>query len=187
VEGIPTIPLLEKAMLASLALVLIAVMAGQEPAITVTALIAGGLSLLRIILWQGWRVREEPLLWILHLSLLWIPVALWLLAGSGLGLWRDTVWMHAVGIGAMGGLILGVISRVALGHTGRPLKLPAGMVTAFALIHLASLLRVGTGLMLIPWTAGVSLSALLWVVAYALFLIRYTRILASPRYDGKPG
>ena len=81
-----------------------------------------------------------------HLSLLWMPVALLLLAGSVLG-WRSaTAWIHAVGVGAMGGLILGLIRRASLGHTGRAPQLPRGLPTAFVLMHLAAVVRVAAGL-----------------------------------------
>lgn len=186
-ERIVTLPRLEQAMQVSLLLALLAVISQQPMAIVLSTLPAALLSLWRILLWRGWRVRAEPLLWILHLSLLWVPVGLGLLAGSALGLWPENVWVHALGIGAMGGLILGVISRVALGHTGRPLALPAGMISAFFMIQAAALVRVFTALSLLPWMAGVNVSAALWLLAYALFLWRYTRVLASPRVDGKPG
>ncbi|MDX1553596.1 MAG: NnrS family protein, partial [Marinobacter sp.] len=72
-------------------------------------------------------------------------------------------------------------------HTGRPLVLPGGLVTAFILIHLAALVRVITAFEVIPWNAGVGVSSLLWMLAFGIFLARYTRILASPRPDGKEG
>ncbi len=145
------------------------------------------ISLVRILLWRGWLVIEEPLLWILHLSLLWIPVGLLLLAGNLLLDWPATAWQHAVGTGATGGLILGVMSRVALGHTGRPLKLPGGMVTAFYLVHGAAAVRVLTALDVLPSHFGILCAALLWVLAFSIFLWRYMPILTSPRIDGQPG
>lgn len=186
-EGIRSVPALESGMLAALAALLLAVLADSAAAIAVTGALAGGAALARIALWQGWRVRAEPLLWILHLSLLWVPAGLLLLAGSGVGWWPDTVWVHALGVGAMGGLMLGVMSRVALAHTGRPLVLPAGMVTAFGLIQVAALVRVATGLGLLSWHAGVAGAGVLWVAAYAVFLLRYAPVLAQPRADGKAG
>lgn len=160
---------------------------GASPALAGLAIAAAALVLARLWGWRGWRVKDEPLLWILHLSLSWVPIALLLLAGTALGAWPATVWKHAVGTGAMAGLILGVISRVALGHTGRPLELPRGMVLAFVLIHTAALVRVLTALEHLPWRAGLELSAICWLLAFALFLWRYTAILASPRPEGRPG
>ena len=90
-----------------------------------------------------------------------------------------------IGLGAMGGLILGVISRVALGHTGRTMSLPGGMVTAFVMIHAGALLRVATGAGGLTWQTGISVSAVLWTIAFGLYLFRYTGILMRPRVDGK--
>ncbi len=186
-EGITVVPWLEKAMLSVMALTCLAVLALPDLVTGSLALVAGALVLVRILLWRGWRVAREPLLWILHLSLLWIPVGLWLLAASRLAGMPETVWVHATGLGAMGGLILGVISRVVLGHTGRPLTLPGGMVTAFVMIHAGALIRIATGAGGVAWQTGIGLSALLWMVAFGLFLLRYTGILMRPRVDGKPG
>lgn len=157
------------------------------PAITLLTVTAALAVALRLGYWRGWRVYTEPLLWVLHLSLAWIPVALLLMAGSNLGWWPATVWQHAAGMGAMGGLILGVISRVALGHTGRPLQLPGGMIIAFAAIHAGALVRVLTALSLLPWQRGLEIAVLCWILAFGLFLIRYAGVLSSPRPDGKAG
>lgn len=151
------------------------------------ALMAGAISLSRILLWRGWRVSREPLLWILHVSLLWIPAGLFLLAGTHLADWPDNVWVHALGLGAMGGLMLGVMTRVSLGHTGRPLILPRGMAAAYLMIHASAVIRVLTAFGGLPWQWGIDISALLWLGAWALFLLRYAPILLSPRADGKPG
>ncbi|GAB4357577.1 MAG: NnrS family protein [Methylohalobius crimeensis] len=186
-DAIRVHPGLEKLLLASMALLLAAVLLDFKPVVTVIAPIAGAASLLRLWLWRGWRVRSEPLLWILHLSLLWIPVALFLLAGGAAGWIPSTAWVHAAAVGAMGGLILGVMSRVALGHTGRPLILPAGMVTAFALVQAAAGLRLLTAVQIFPWRPGILISGGCWIAAFAIFVWRYAPILARPRADGQPG
>lgn len=151
------------------------------------AVVAALLTAWRIGRWQGWRVAQEPLLWILHLSLLWIPAALLLLAGSVLGWWPRTVWLHAAGMGAMANLILGVMARVALGHTGRPLQLSRGIAGAFVALQLAALARVLTAFGAVAWRWGLLLSAALWMVAFGLYLWRYSGILMRPRPDGRPG
>jgi uncharacterized protein involved in response to NO len=178
---------LERLTLAAMVALCVSLPLGNHVLTGTLALLAAIISLARITLWRGWLVRREPMLWILHLSLLWIPVGLMLLAGSRAGLWPDNVWMHAIGIGAMGALILGVISRVSLGHTGRPLTLPAGMVSAYVLIHSSALIRVLTALQILPWQRGIELSAVLWILAWLVFLIRYTPVLLHPRVDGKIG
>lgn len=185
---VEVLPWLERLTLGSLALVLVTQLADAPAALSAAAAaLAAATSLVRLGFWRGWLVRAEPLLWILHLALAWIPVALALLAASELGYAPATAWVHAAGAGAMGALILGVMARVALGHTGRPLTLPAGMTTAFGLVLGAGVARVLTTLEVLPWRAGLGVAALLWVAAFLLFLLRYTRVLASPRADGKPG
>jgi uncharacterized protein involved in response to NO len=80
-----------------------------------------------------------------------------------------------------------VMSRVALGHTGRPLRLPAGMTSAFVLVLGAGVLRVVAALGAMPWRVGLLAAGALWTLAFGIFLIRYAGILAAPRVDGKPG
>jgi uncharacterized protein involved in response to NO len=181
-------PGLERLTLASVAAVLVTQLA-PIPAwlAAIAALLAAAASCARLALWRGWLVRAEPLLWILHLALAWIPLALALLAAAELGYAPATAWVHAAGAGAMGALILGVMARVALGHTGRPLALPSGMTGAFGMILGAGIVRVLTTLGWLPWRAGLALAAALWVAAFLLFLWRYVPVLTSPRADGKPG
>lgn len=178
---------LELTLLVSLLLLFVATLFNHDGAVAVIAIITSLAALARIGLWRGWLVRAEPLLWILHLSLLWIPVALLLLAGHYSLNWPATAWQHALGIGAMGGLILGVMTRVSLGHTGRPLQLPSGIVTAYGLIQVAVAVRLLTVFTVIPWRWGITVSAIAWIAAFFLFLWRYLPILWSPRIDGKPG
>lgn len=185
------IPALEVALLVALALLLIlllmAVFFDFSRMVVTAAVVTAILATTRILLWRGWLVRTEPLLWVLHLSLLWIPIALVLMAGHYLFGWPATAWQHALGIGAMGGLILGVMTRVALGHTGRSLVLPNGIVTAYLLLQLAVVIRLLTVFAVIPWQWGVSFTAVAWILAYGLFLWRYTPVLINPRIDDKEG
>ncbi|MGF2733954.1 NnrS family protein [Marinobacter sp. DUT-1] len=186
-SGIRMVPALDMATLFSMILLMASLVTGWQTISGLLAIVAATLMLVRLAGWKGWLVREEPLLWILHLSILWVPVALALLAGTLLAGWPSNAWSHAAGTGAVSCLILGVIARVSLGHTGRPLVLPRGMVLAFIAIHLAALIRVLTALDIIPWHPGIGSSTVLWFVAFGLFLIRYTGVLASPRPDGKEG
>ena len=185
--AVKTVPALDMGTLFSLILLLASLVTGWQTVTGVLAIVSGTLMLVRLAGWKGWLVRSEPLLWILHLSILWVPVALFLLAGTLLAGWPSNAWSHAAGTGAVACLILGVIARVSLGHTGRPLVLPKGMVAAFIAIHLAALIRVLTAFEVIPWHPGIGSSTLLWLFAFGMFLYRYTRVLASPRPDGKAG
>lgn len=192
-------PALEKMTIASVFILLLTTLAQDIPAVAssaayypvlaVVALLTAGISATRLALWRGWLTREEPLLWILHLSLAWIPLSLILFALHALGVGPSFAWVHAMGMGAMGGLILGVMSRVVLGHTGRPLVLPRGIVTAYLLIHAGAVIRV---LLEIPalgdiYRPGLDVSAMLWSVAFLIFLWQYGAMLFQPRVDGKVG
>ncbi|PPI84389.1 NnrS family protein [Marinobacter maroccanus] len=185
--AVKTVPALDMATVFSLILLMASLVTGWQTVTGVLALLSGVLMLVRLAGWKGWLVRQEPLLWILHLSILWVPVSLFLLAGTLFAGWPSNAWSHAAGTGAVACLILGVIARVALGHSGRPLVLPKGMVLAFVAIHLAALIRVLTAFEIIPWHPGIGSSTLLWLFAFGMFLYRYTGILASPRPDGREG
>ncbi|WP_417513264.1 NnrS family protein [Marinobacter sp.] len=186
-SAVKTIPALDMATLFSMILLTASLVTGWQTLTGILAIIAGTLMLVRLANWKGWLVRKEPLLWVLHLSILWVPVSLYLLAGTLFAGWPSNAWSHAAGTGAISCLILGVIARVTLGHTGRPLVLPKGMVIAFIAIQLAALIRVLTAFDIIPWHPGIGSSSLLWIFAYGMFLVRYAKILASPRPDGRAG
>lgn len=185
--GVSVRPALDMGTLLVMILLMAALVSNLTRSAGLLAIMAAVLMLIRLHLWRGWRARREPLLWILHLSILWVPVALTLLAGTLLLGWPASAWSHAAGTGAIGCLILGVAARVSLGHTGRPLVLPRGMVLAFVAIHLAALVRVATAAGLLPWHPGIGSSSLLWLLAFFLFLVRYSPILAAPRADGQEG
>lgn len=134
----------------------------------------------RLQRWHGRLTWQNPLLWVLHLSYLWIPVGLVLLGLAGLG--QPTLHdagIHALTVGAIGTSILGVSARVALGHTGRPLVASPLLHGAFWLITLAAILRVTAPI----GSLVVAGSALLWAMAYLIFLIIYLPILISPSVD----
>jgi len=157
---------------------------------TTKALLAGtsaALVALRLAAWSPGAIRSEPLLWILHAGMLWVAVGLLLRALALISLLPDGTWQHALGAGALGAMILGVMSRVALGHTGRPLALPSGMVIAFGFVIAAALLRLLAAGGVVGWESGVLLSGATWSVALLIFLWRYTPILLRPRADGRAG
>jgi uncharacterized protein involved in response to NO len=91
---------------------------------------------------------------------------------------QQSLATHSLAVGGAGGLILAMIARVSLGHTGRALQPSRVVVMGFVLILLAGLSRV----VLVPFSGlGLGLSALLWCLAFAVFLLRYTGVLVGPR------
>jgi uncharacterized protein involved in response to NO len=139
----------------------------------------GSLHLLRLWRWHDSGMWRVPLLWSLYLSYAWLVVAVFAMALWHLGLMpQQSLATHSLAVGGIGGLILAMIARVSLGHTGRPLLPSRVIVVGFALVLLAGLSR----LLLVLFSGwGLGVSALLWCVAFGLFLWRYTGILFSPR------
>jgi uncharacterized protein involved in response to NO len=142
--------------------------------------------LLRLARWHARGLWRVPLLWSLHLAYAWLA-----LACLGMALWHfgaplnPSLAVHALTIGAMAGLILAMIARVSLGHTGRPLQPPSGMTLAFALLNLACVCRV---LLVLVWpVAALWLAALCWSIGLGLYLWRYGPMLWQARVDGHPG
>ena len=151
------------------------------------AAIAGVLHGARLVTWGGRKTGREPLLWILHLGYAWIVVALLLKGAAAFNLVAASVWQHTLGVGAMGTLILGIMTRVALGHTGRSLALPPFGVLIYLAITLGALSRVLTAVHVMDYRVGLSIAAIGWTLAFSLFVLIYWPILSRPRADGRPG
>src|SRR5690606_31981274 len=176
------------ALIATLALIPADLITGVPVLGGLVALVAAAVNGYRLSQWAGWRTGREPLLWILHLGYAWVVLALLL---KGLAPLLDGIpvsaWYHAMGTGAIATLILGVVTRVSLGHTGRPMKLPRFAVLIYWAILLAGVARVLAALGWVDYRMGLMLAAAGWTIAFALFTLLYTPILCSPRADGRPG
>jgi len=139
-------------------------------------------------LWQPWGTLRKPLVWVLHAAYGWLLIHLLLRAGAELGWLPAGPATHALTLGVIGTITLGMITRTALGHTGRPLRAGRIETGAYLAMLLAAAVRVFMPL-LQPQAllVSVQLSALLWSLAFGLYLWRYTPILLRPRLDGQPG
>ena len=157
---------------------------GPVPA-TVLA-IAAALHAARLWSWQPRVTRGRPILWVLHVAYAWIPLGLALLALAQLGIVGVSPGVHALAVGATGGLIIGMITRTARGHTGRPLRASKPEVVAYALVLAAALLRSVVPLVVSPSAALVA-AALAWSSAFGIYLWIYTPWLMRTRLDGKDG
>lgn len=180
---------LDSLALASLALLALMDLLGAPGALVgVCAWVAALANGLRLLLWAGWLTAREPLLWILHLGYAWIVIALALRGWAALAPeFSPSLWQHALGIGAIGTLLLGVMTRVAMGHTGRPMQLVRGGLWIYLAILLAAPLRLAAAAGLLDYRLGVTLAALAWILAFGLFVVLYWPILSRPRADGRPG
>ena len=154
----------------------------------IVALVAGSVNLVRLLGWSGWRVLSEPLLWVLHLSYFWIVLGLLVRGAAEFDPHiPPSAWMHLLGAGAIATLILGVMTRVALGHTGRHLRLPRFGVVIYMAIILATVLRVLVAMHWLDFRTGIMLTAANWMLAFGLFVILFAPVLSGPRPDGRPG
>ena len=141
---------------------------------------------LRLARWFRRGVLRVPLLWSLHLAYAWLVVALLAFAAWHLGLpVPGSAPLHVFTIGTVGGLILAMMARVILGHTGRPLQASAVMPLAFGAIALAAAVRAGPAA--VAPRLAVALAATLWCLGFGLFLWRYAPMLIRPRVDGGAG
>jgi uncharacterized protein involved in response to NO len=171
-------------------LVLIGADVLQAPSgvIAVVALVAAVAHACRLCLWQPWRTLVTPLVWILHAAYGWIVLYLVLRVLAAIGLVAEPLAIHALTIGAIGGMTMGMMTRTARGHTGRPLTADNFEVACFILVQFAALARVLGG-MLLPtaYLATVVVSGICWSAAFALYAIRYWPVLSRARLDGKAG
>ncbi len=100
----------------------------------------------------------------------------------------ETLALHGLTLGAVGIFTLGMMSRVALGHTGRPLVVKPAITAAYVLLNLAVLARLLDPLLAaIVGNLGSAAAGLMWTLAFLIFLVYYLPILTSPRTDGRPG
>lgn len=152
-------------------------------------IIAAALQMLRFFRWRFWNTTRISLLWSLHGAYAFVPAGMTLLAAS---YWIDNLnqstAQHALLVGAIGAMILSMMARVSLGHSGRALKPKKIMSTAFALILAAGLTRsFGVWLAIESQLLLMTIAAAGWILAYGIFSIVYWPVLSRPRVDGKPG
>ncbi|MDX7901301.1 NnrS family protein [Aeromonas media] len=192
-EKAPPSPWLERGALASLWLILLLWLLPDSWINSLYMvplyIVAAGLHLCRQLRWRPGTALAQPLLWSLHLAYLFIPLGLLALAAQAAGLPLSlSLASHLLSAGCMGTMILGMIARVSLGHSGRALHVGRRITLAFALVILSAFMRV---LLPLYWPTltltGWNLSGWSWIAAYGLFVWVYTPILARPRADGRPG
>ena len=151
--------------------------------------VTGLMNLVRFIRWRSLSTVNVPLLWLLHFAYLAMVIGMLLL---GLHFWSDSVGyslaLHTLTVGGIGCMILAMIARVSLGHTGRALQIKPLIVVAFVALVLATLSRT----LLIAMYPALTIqayvvSAGLWAFSFAIFTAVYYPILSKPRVDGRPG
>ena len=185
---------LDRAALGSLWLIFVLhffSLASLLPASLLSALFALSalLTAIRCARWKIWLTFRVSLLWSLHLAYWFIPLglALFALRYAGFAI-SQSIALHALTAGAMGSMILSMMARVSLGHSGRLLQPKQIMAWAFLLVALAGISRT-----LLIWLLPAHTFSLLWlgiacwVLAYGCYVLVYLPVLTTPRADGRPG
>jgi uncharacterized protein involved in response to NO len=181
--------LVEKLALGSVLVLLAADVLGVGAApLAVIAALAAIAHAVRWSLWRPWKTLRTPLVWILHAGYLWLALHLALRASAALGWIGSSPATHALTAGAIGGMVIGMITRTALGHTARPLRAGRTELACYVLITSAAVVRVFVPLAMPEQLVNaVLVSALLWSAGFGLYAVRYWPILTRPRLDGLPG
>jgi uncharacterized protein involved in response to NO len=190
VTSIRSNPVLDAFTIAGMATLTVAdVFVPESAGVGAGAGIVGVLALVRAAHWGMRHTARQPLLWILHAGYGWVPVGLLLRALAHVtSTVSGSLATHALTVGAIGSLTLGMMARVALGHTGRSLVASKPIAAAFVAITAAAFARA-----IVPlfapnlYSVGLLVAACLWTVAFLLYLMVYIPILAAPRVDGQPG
>jgi uncharacterized protein involved in response to NO len=183
------LPLLETMAIAVVVLIGVIDLVTPESALAgVAAAIAAILHGLRLARWRGLQTCRQPILWILHLGYAWLVVGLalkasWILIGANFA----SAWMHALTVGSFSTMILAVMSRASLGHTGRPVVAAWPTVLAYVALILAAALRIAAPLFGGAYPSIVGIAGGLWIIAFAAFVAVYAPILVRARRDGSPG
>lgn len=182
-------PILEKLAMSS---ILAAVFAGSgfidipDYLCATLFFLASIIHAIRVFRWRFSVTLKTPLVWSLHISYWCIAIGLMMFALSkGTTLVSHSQAIHSLTVGAMATMILAMISRVSLGHTGRAIIVGDTMKIAFLAIVSAFVVRVFGIYIIDDYLLTLSLSALLWIIAFGLFVIVYTPIMVKPKLQSK--
>ena len=149
-------------------------------------ILAAILQILRLARWRGLRAVADPLVLILHVGYAWVPIGLALLGASILSAGIPiSAAIHALTTGAMATMILAVMTRATLGHTGRALRASGSTVSLYVLVTFGALLRVAAPFGLFDYMVGIELAGLAWGAAFLIFLLSYGPMLFAPRVDDR--
>ncbi|MDR0458478.1 MAG: NnrS family protein [Burkholderiaceae bacterium] len=163
------------------------VLAGWTPGAALFLAATGALALWQVLSWRPWAVRRVPLLWILYVGYAMLGAGLLVAAAQTLGWITRVAWpAHMIGVGGFSALIIGMVTRTALGHLGRPLRADRSMVAAYALVLAAAALRLAALLPTVATLCALHAAAAAWVAAFGLYLWRFFPMMIRPRADRAP-
>lgn len=153
------------------------------PATGVLAAAVAAGHAVRLARWRGWRTGAEPLVWVLHLGYLWVPVGFALMAAAALApaAVPEAAVLHAFAVGAMGTMMLAMMTRATLGHTGRALVADRATTAVYLLVTAAAAMRVVAALVPALYAPAIPVSGAGWVLAFAVYLAAYAPMLCRRR------
>jgi uncharacterized protein involved in response to NO len=159
------------------------------PAVAALAGFLFVLHLVRLLGWYNGGIWNKPLLWSLYLAYAAMVTGFALKAGVYLFGLSPFLAVHAFAVGGIGMMTLGMMTRVALGHTGRSVFDPPPVLKlVFGLLFAAALVRVLLPLLAeAHYVVWVGLSQWLWIGAFLVYFLVYFPILTRPRIDGQDG
>jgi uncharacterized protein involved in response to NO len=153
------------------------------------------LTALCAVRWTSLRSRGNPLLWTLYAGYAWLPIAMLLqtlrdgafVVSGDWALGRAPI--HALGMGFFGGLLVAMVTRVTMGHSGRRLAMDRIAFACFLAVQAAALARVlgevVTAPVAVQWLLLGAIAA--WLAGFGVWGARNARIYLTPRIDGRPG
>ncbi len=168
------------ALLSSLLYLAVLVQGGGDTVLQRVALLVFVANAVRWLHWKPWQTLSVPLLWSLQLAYAALVIGFLLIAIDA----PRSAAIHTLAVGGIGMMILAMISRISLGHTGRPLQLAPGYVVAFYSLLVALLARVSASLVPALYFPLLTVAAAAWSLAFGMFLFYYLPILLAPRPDG---
>jgi len=145
--------------------------------------------------WTSFRTRGNALAWSLFVGYAWLPIAVLLQAARDLGFALTGEWMlgrapiHALGMGFFAGMLVAMVTRVTMGHSGRPLRMDRVALACFLVLQLSVLARIASEVHTAPaWMQACLLASMaLWLGAFGVWTSRLAGVYLAPRTDGQPG
>src|SRR5688572_25565715 len=176
------------AVVAVTALALAAWLAGSPSQLSGALLAVAAIGqAVRLARWSGWMAARDPLVLILHVGYAWLPIGIGLLAAAQLGTAiPQSAAVHALTAGAMATMILAVMTRASLGHTGRELRASGATTLCYALVTIGAILRVASALGWVDYRLGMYVGGSAWIGAFVVFLIAYAPVLFGNRLEEAP-
>ena len=159
------------------------IFAPQSAVVGVLLALASLGALIRLAGWRGLHTFAEPLVLILHIGYVWLVAALAALAVSALvpNLLPGVTALHVLTTGAMGVMVVAIMTRATRGHTGRPLHADGITKLIYVLVNVGAVLRVAAPFLPMDYALAVGVGGVLWAAAFLVFAVTYGPWLVKPR------